>query len=84
MGVGRVREVQVGDRDAYWITGETQLVLDQDPSETFDDLIARDSGNVLLWELDGITFRLETALDLSDALAIAESVSAPPSGTPRP
>jgi len=35
------------------------------------------SGNVLLWEQDGVTLRLESALSLEDALAIAESVPAP-------
>ena len=82
MGVGRVVEVELGDREAFWISGETQLVLDQDPSETFDDLISRDSGNVLLWEDDGLTFRLETALEMEQALAIAESIQPGPKGTP--
>jgi hypothetical protein len=34
------------------------------------------AGNVLLWEQDGVTLRLESALSLEDALAIAESVPA--------
>lgn len=75
MGAGHVTELDLGDDQAFWITGETQLVLDQDPSDTFEDLIARDSGNVLLWQADGLTFRLETALSLAEALVLAESVS---------
>jgi hypothetical protein len=83
MGVGYVAEVDLGEREAFWITGESQLVLDQDPSDTFEDLIARGSANVLLWETHGLTFRLETGLIRSEALAIAESVVAS-EGTPAP
>jgi hypothetical protein len=31
-------------------------------------------GNVLVWEQDGLTYRLETKLSLSEAVKIAESL----------
>lgn len=85
MGIGRVIDVDVNGETAFWVTGETQMVLDQDPSRGFDDLIARDAGNVLLWGTDSTTYRLESALKLSDSLAVAESVPVPlPEGTATP
>ena len=34
----------------------------------------RVEGNVLIWEEDGVTFRLETSLPLDEALAVAGSL----------
>jgi hypothetical protein len=31
-------------------------------------------GNVLIWEVDGITYRLETSLDRASALEVARSM----------
>ena len=31
-------------------------------------------GNVLLWEQDGVTYRLETELPLDEAIKVAESL----------
>lgn len=52
-----------------------------------DNLISRDrqghidlksrgliEGNVLVWEQDGITYRLESALPLEEAVRVAESL----------
>ena len=32
-------------------------------------------GNVLIWEVDGITYRLETSLDRASALEVARSIA---------
>ena len=46
-------------------TGEGEIVEDS----------ARLTGNVLLWEAEGVTYRLESSLDLELSLAIAESLA---------
>jgi hypothetical protein len=70
----------VGDHRAFWIIGSHQLVLLSDPSRGCCDGFSRTAGNVLLWEADGVTYRLESALPLAEAKAIAESIVYP--GTP--
>jgi hypothetical protein len=37
-------------------------------------------GNVLIWSLEGVTYRLETTLSLEEALRIAESFEEPNPG----
>lgn len=62
----------VDGRDAIWITGPHDLDL-----VTGDGTYARYlvTGNVLVWESDGIVLRLETALDRPAVVRIAESIS---------
>jgi hypothetical protein len=66
-------DAKVGGRDAIWITGRHEL-----------DLVTRDgayaryliTGNVLVWESNGIVLRLETSLDQASAVQVAESIPA--------
>jgi hypothetical protein len=66
-------DAKVGGRDAIWITGRHEL-----------DVVTRDgayarylvTGNVLVWESNGIVLRLETSLDQASAVQIAESIPA--------
>ena len=62
----------VDGRNAIWITGPHELDL-----VTGDGTYARYlvTGNVLVWESDGVVLRLETSLDLPAAVRIAESIS---------
>ncbi len=69
--------VQINGEAGYWVIGPSSLVIDPDPSLGFDDQPGRPSANVLLWEQDGLTFRLESALSRSEALAVAETVRGP-------
>ena len=65
-----LQAVQVGSHDAFWISGPHQLfLLTPDGEQVFTV-----TGNVLLWEQDGTTLRLETALPKAEALALAESI----------
>lgn len=82
MGRGNVTEWFVGEQRAFWLTGETQLLLDQDPSEDFMDFIARDSANVLIWADEELTYRLELDADLDTALQIARSLEVPATPVP--
>lgn len=60
----------VNGRRAEWIPAAHQLELrTASGSETFSV-----DGNVLIWERNGVTYRLETALGLDDAIALAESI----------
>ncbi|MGH2557617.1 MAG: hypothetical protein ACRDJH_01025 [Thermomicrobiales bacterium] len=71
-GGGDARPTTVNDTDGWWVSGASRIVLLDDPSAAccpFD----RPSANVLLWEEDGLTFRLESSLTQSGAIALAES-----------
>jgi hypothetical protein len=77
-----MEEVEVNGEPGIWIAGSHQMTLLPDPSLGCCRGPTRSAGNVLLWEQDGITFRLESALDEDAALAIAESVAVPTEATP--
>jgi hypothetical protein len=70
----RLEPVSVDGHDGYWITGAPHVVtyLDPDGNARFDAV--RLAGNTLLWEADGVTHRMEAALDLGPMLELAESV----------
>jgi hypothetical protein len=69
-GFEDVREVGVDGEGAVWIEAPHQLhVLTGEGSETF-----RVDGNVLIWTRGAITYRLETSLELPEAVALAESL----------
>ena len=60
----------VDGRDAFWIDSPHELiVLTAEGTETF---VIR--ANVLIWAEDGVTYRLETTLGLTEAIALAETV----------
>ena len=66
--------VMVGDTMAYWIAGgqhELQY-LDRDGRVRPDT--TRLAANTLLWEADGVTYRLETGLDLDAAIDLASQL----------
>ena len=69
----RVRFVSVAGHEAYWIEGQHELLLVDRFGNVVPDT-ARLAGNTLIWEVDGITLRLEADIDLVEALRIAESV----------
>jgi len=65
-----LQTVQVGSHDAFWISGPHQLSLLTPQGEQRFTV----TGNVLLWEQDGTTLRLETALPKAEAVTLAESI----------
>jgi hypothetical protein len=68
-----VTQVLVEGASGYWIEGpHTVFVVTEDG--TFIEDRARTAGNTLLWSRGGVTLRLESALDLPGALAIARTV----------
>jgi hypothetical protein len=71
---GEVSAVPVGSEAGYWISGEPHLIYYMD--ETFDtrEETVRLAGNVLLWDRDGVTYRVEGARSRGEALRIAQSL----------
>lgn len=63
-------ETQVNDARALWITGAHEI-YDLTRTGGASRLV---EANVLIWEERGITYRLETWLDMNEALCIAESL----------
>jgi hypothetical protein len=65
-----VRAANVNGQHAFWIPVPHTLLIETDRGE----LTLSVRGNVLIWQVGGITFRLETALGRGDALTIARSI----------
>jgi hypothetical protein len=66
-----VHEASVNGASASWIAVPHVLVIETERgSRTFSV-----RGNVLIWRVDGITYRLETSLDRASALEIARSIA---------
>jgi hypothetical protein len=63
--------VSVDNRTAYWLTGEHVLAFYESSASDFIRII---NDNVLIWEVDRITYRLETDAMLEEAVRIAESL----------
>lgn len=66
----RFGAASVDGRQAFWTTGDHELMLVVG-GEARRFLV---TGNVLIWQEAGFTFRLETALSRSAAVAVAETV----------
>jgi hypothetical protein len=71
-----VRGVTVRGRSGIWIEDGPHVVtyLDRDGRERTET--TRLAGNVLMWEEEGVTHRIESSLSIEDALAIAKGLTA--------
>ena len=64
---------EVNGEQAVWTEGEHLLVLQTGPNRR--DLVQLFvQGHVLVWQQDGVTYRLEGEFDLQEAVRIAESI----------
>jgi hypothetical protein len=70
----RVEEVRVGTSRGYWISGAPHSFIYRDVGGSMREDRSRLAGNTLLWARDGVTLRLESALDRDEAIRIAESL----------
>lgn len=70
----RVNPVELGDR-AYWIEGRPHVILYLGPDGKVLEDHVRFADNTLVWEEDGVSYRLESALELDDALTLARSLN---------
>jgi hypothetical protein len=62
----------------FWIQGDPHVISIEDDSGRRVEETPRLAGNVLMWETDEVTHRLETMLELGEALRIAESMRSLP------
>ena len=69
-----VEPVRVDGARGVWISGRPHAFLYREPGGEVVADEFRLAGNVLLWERDGITYRLESALDHDQAVPIAASL----------
>jgi hypothetical protein len=74
MGSGSMIAARIDSVTGFWVTGSTELIIAQDPSAGFPESAGRPSANVLIWEQDGMDYRLELDTHMSDAISIAESL----------
>jgi hypothetical protein len=75
MGPGtRIQTAAVDGVTGYWISGRPHQIVYVTPhgDPVFDEREV--VGNTLLWARDGVTYRLESALDREAAIALAESL----------
>jgi hypothetical protein len=68
-------DVEVRARPGFWIEGEPHVFLFENPNGVIEFESVRLAGNVLLWEENGVTMRIESALPRADVLRIAESLA---------
>ena len=73
-----IQETTVDGHPAIWAEGPYVLKL----SNGDMDIIRLIEGHVLIWQAGGVTYRLESDLDLEEALKIAESLQPGESPTP--
>jgi hypothetical protein len=70
----RLEEVRVGASRGFFISGAPHSFFYRDASGTVRQDRSRLAGNTLLWEQNGLTLRLESALDRDESIRIAESL----------
>jgi hypothetical protein len=73
----RVQPVVIAGADGWWLEGATHVFLRRSAAgeESHPVVPTRLAGDTLLWERDGLTFRLEGSVGRERAIAIAESIS---------
>jgi hypothetical protein len=69
----QVREVEVAGTRGYWVEGEHTLSYLDARGHPVEER-SRLAGNTLLWQVGEVTFRLESALSMEEAIRIAESM----------
>jgi hypothetical protein len=70
----RLEEVQVNGTRGYFISGAPHVFFYRDSRNQVQDERSRLAGNTLLWQANGVTYRIESALDRDSAIRIAESL----------
>jgi hypothetical protein len=69
-----VDPVTVNGGAGYWLAGEPHQFFYRDASGTVLPETLRLAGNTLLWEADGVTYRLEANVSKDEALRIASTL----------
>jgi hypothetical protein len=69
-----IRRVEVNGTEGYWLSGDAHSFFYRDADGNVVQESLRLVANVLLWEQDGLTLRVETTGTLRGAQAIAASL----------
>lgn len=79
-----VEGVVVNGDEALWLGGAHYLLIAPDPSLEGREgaPTTRTAANVLLWDEDGVTFRLESELSMAQAIELAEGMAPPATPVP--
>ncbi len=70
----RVEPATINGVPGYWIEGGLRFFVYRDVNGVTQTETTRVAGNTLLWERDGVVYRLESSLPKDAAVRIAESV----------
>ncbi len=70
-----VEAVLVGGRTGYWLSGEPHALVYRDPSGAFVEETRRVVGDVLVWQRDELTLRVESALGRAATIELAKSMT---------
>jgi len=70
----RVEPATINGAPGYWIEGGLRFFVYRDVNGVTQTETTRVAGNTLLWERDGVVYRLESSLPREAAIRIAESV----------
>lgn len=68
-----VQPVDIGD-GGYWLEGAPHTIMFLDAHGQIQEDTIRLAGNTLVWEEDAVSYRLESSLDLDEALKLARSM----------
>lgn len=66
--------VTVDGSAGYWISGDPHFFYYVDATGNLVDDTHRSVGDVLIWSTGEVTYRLESGLDMADAISLAESL----------
>ena len=69
-----VTPISIGDAEGFWIEGPPHLVRYLTPAGGVRTEATRLVGDTLVWQRDGILYRMESALGLGESLQLAASV----------
>ena len=70
-----LEEVRIGSGSGYWIGGEPHILRYLEPDGTDGSERSRIVGDALVWEQDGVVFRIESALGRDATIALASSLA---------
>jgi hypothetical protein len=74
----RLEYVTVNGANAYWICGAPHVFYYEDQAGQIQPESLRLAGNTLIWEREGATVRIESALTQAQAIALAEALAPQP------
>jgi hypothetical protein len=72
-----VEEIEVDGAGGYWLEGATHIFVDRGDGRGSEDDRVRLAGNVLMWDADGVSVRLEAQVTRDEALRIGRSMDPP-------